>query len=293
MQAVNLDQENALGAPDVGAGDELSESVFKRKDGIAKSNKAISIAVIVVGGLIVSAMIYKMISPFISKRGGEEMLPPIVQQEVGARGQQSIPALPQFDDPAADAALSPVTVSAIEVADSELDTAAKSTENAIPASAAATTVNKAELAADIEDTLRKAIAAELGEIKSRVGSIEKALAQLERKVNEEKPTQPAKQASNTAQRSATRSTVSAKSKTDESKKAPVRKIAAGAKDQTAVPARGKLQLKALLDDRAWLQTAAGTTITVAPGEVLEGYGTVKYIDVERGHIVFDDGTVLR
>ncbi len=54
-----------------------------------------------------------------------------------------------------------------------------------------------------------------------------------------------------------------------------------------------LQLKAVLEGRAWLQTKGGESITVAVGETVPGLGVVKAIDVDQAQIIFSNGLVLR
>ncbi len=54
-----------------------------------------------------------------------------------------------------------------------------------------------------------------------------------------------------------------------------------------------LQLKAVLEGRAWLQTKGGESITVSPGETVPGLGVAKIIDAEQGQIIFSNGLVLR
>lgn len=58
-------------------------------------------------------------------------------------------------------------------------------------------------------------------------------------------------------------------------------------------AQPALQLKAVLEGRAWLQTKGGESITVSPGETVPGLGVAKIIDADQGQIIFSNGLVLR
>ena len=57
--------------------------------------------------------------------------------------------------------------------------------------------------------------------------------------------------------------------------------------------RSDVQLKAVLDDRAWFQTKAGESITVGKGEEVKGLGVVDTIDAESGKVTFTNGNVAR
>ncbi len=81
--------------------------------------------------------------------------------------------------------------------------------------------------------------------------------------------------------------------------APKHNMAAGKQSnetnqQLAKPmAQPALQLKAVLQGRAWLQTQNGASITVSVGERVPGMGIVKVIDPEQGKVIFSNGVVLR
>lgn len=74
--------------------------------------------------------------------------------------------------------------------------------------------------------------------------------------------------------------------------ASARVVAApGSKTESVAP--NGIQLKAVLEGRAWLQLKSGETVSVAPGDAIPGAGTVSAIDVERNEVRLSNGSSLR
>jgi len=67
--------------------------------------------------------------------------------------------------------------------------------------------------------------------------------------------------------------------------------ASGSKAESVAPTG--IQLKAVLEGRAWLQLKSGETVSVAPGDAIPGAGTVSAIDVERNEVRLSNGSSLR
>lgn len=54
-----------------------------------------------------------------------------------------------------------------------------------------------------------------------------------------------------------------------------------------------VQLKAVVDHNAWVQTESGDSVMVAPGDEIPGVGRVRSVDSETGTVRLSDGRVIR
>lgn len=52
-------------------------------------------------------------------------------------------------------------------------------------------------------------------------------------------------------------------------------------------------VRAIVPDRAWLESSEGKTVTVRVGNKLEGYGTVELISPKQGMVVTSSGTIIQ
>jgi len=129
-----------------------------------------------------------------------------------------------------------------------------------------------------------AAATELEALRARVLELEKRVATMTasgRAVATAPRAQPARRSASPAR---------PKSRDSAAGPAPA-SVAASAKPEP-VPASG-IQLKAVLEGRAWLQLKNGETVSVAPGDTIPGAGTVSAVDVERNEVRLNNGTSLR
>jgi len=54
-----------------------------------------------------------------------------------------------------------------------------------------------------------------------------------------------------------------------------------------------VQLKAVVDNNAWVQTESGDSVMVSPGDEIPGVGQVRSVDPETGTVHLSDGRVIR
>ncbi|MCE4289761.1 IcmG-like type IV secretion system protein [Xanthomonas hortorum pv. vitians] len=125
---------------------------------------------------------------------------------------------------------------------------------------------------------------ELEALRARVMELEKRVATMTasgRAVATASRTQPAR-----------RNAAPARPKSRDSATRPAPSSVTAAAKPEPVPASG-IQLKAVLEGRAWLQLKNGETVSVAPGDTIPGAGTVSAVDVERNEVRLNNGTSLR
>ncbi|MEQ7767231.1 IcmG-like type IV secretion system protein [Xanthomonas hortorum] len=125
---------------------------------------------------------------------------------------------------------------------------------------------------------------ELEALRARVMELEKRVATMTasgRAVATAPRTQPAR-----------RNAAPARPKSRDSATRPAPSSVTAAAKPEPVPASG-IQLKAVLEGRAWLQLKNGETVSVAPGDTIPGAGTVSAVDVERNEVRLNNGTSLR
>ena len=62
---------------------------------------------------------------------------------------------------------------------------------------------------------------------------------------------------------------------------------------SAKKGNGKIKLKAVVEDRAWIEDARGYTTTVTNGDTVPGMGTVVSLDSDNFMVRFDSGRVIK
>ena len=136
--------------------------------------------------------------------------------------------------------------------------------------------------------------AELEAIKARMDRMEQAVNAVAARMDK-LPAQAAQP--NAAAHAEQQKSASAAAKTKAASARPQAPAPAAKRDTSEEKrppsARSDVQLKAVLDGRAWFQTKAGESITVGPGEEVKGLGVVDKIDAEDGKVTFTNGSIVR
>lgn len=170
----------------------------------------------------------------------------------------------------------------------EVDQTAAPSGTAEPAVAPATTVAVSPPSGQTapSSTARPESQDELQQLRVRVQELEKRVASLAAAGG------PARSSAPREGRQAVRQAATTPRAKPKDGTASARVAAAPASKTESVAPTG-IQLKAVLEGRAWLQLKSGETVSVAPGDAIPGAGTVSAIDVERNEVRLSNGSALR
>ncbi|MDQ1090707.1 intracellular multiplication protein IcmG [Xanthomonas sacchari] len=206
---------------------------------------------------------------------GGQVAPPAAPPAATQQMEQEVPvspALPMQQNPPAAA-----QVTQLDGARGSTEPTAALAETAVASQQTEQTVTHSAAQPGAQD--------ELQQLKARVAELEQRVASLG-------PTGgAAKSSSREVRQAPRRSTAAANAKPKDVSTRDRVTAAALPKPDAAAPTG--IQLKAVLEGRAWLQMKSGETVSVAPGDSIPGAGTVSTIDVERNEVRLSNGSTLR
>ncbi|KAF1702956.1 hypothetical protein [Pseudoxanthomonas kaohsiungensis] len=181
------------------------------------------------------------------------------------------PAVPQETPAPAVAVVPPAETSAVPTLPTQSEPAVAA-QVSVPATAAAVQQSVPAVATQQE----------VDSLKGQLTALQAEVARL--KANQRAAPRAQNARSETASRSAP--TTTGRSTAGRSKPAP-----AAAAKQSLPPVTG-VSLRAVVGDVAWVQTTAGESVQVRPGDVIPGIGTVKTISAETSEVRLEDGRSL-